>query len=113
MEDMNKVYNNLLKNLQSTGKKMPDFVESFMNFEKIIMADGFLTGKNKELIALSIAVVKRCVGCIAFHTKKALESGAKESEILEAAQVAVLMDGGSALVYMQDVRKALKDYRKK
>ena len=50
-------------------------------------------------MALTIAVVKRCDGCIADHAKAAARRGATPQEVAEALGVALLMDGGTASVY--------------
>ena len=54
---------------------------------------------TKELIALMIAVVKRCDGCIASHAKAAAAKGVTKEQVAEAIGVAMLMDGGPATVY--------------
>jgi AhpD family alkylhydroperoxidase len=64
-----------------------------------VVADGTLTAKVKELMALSIAVVKQCDGGIAYHAKAAARRGATPEEVAEALGVALLMDGGTASVY--------------
>lgn len=53
----------------------------------------------KELVALAIAVVKGCDGCIAHHAKAAARAGAAADEVAETLSVALLMDGGTATVY--------------
>ena len=58
-----------------------------------------LPAKVKELMALVIAVVKQCDGCIAYHAKAAARGGATADEVAEALGVALLMDGGTASVY--------------
>jgi AhpD family alkylhydroperoxidase len=50
-------------------------------------------------MALAIAVVKQCDGCIAYHAKAAARQGASEGEVAEALGVALLMDGGTASVH--------------
>ena len=49
-------------------------------------------------MALAIAVVKECDGCIAYHAKAAARRGATADEVAETLGVALLMDGGSASV---------------
>ena len=63
------------------------------------MADGLLPGHVKELMALVIAVVKQCDGCIAYHAKAAARRGVTSEEVVEALGVALLMDGGTATIY--------------
>lgn len=72
--------------------------------------DGSVSAKVKEAVALGIAIKAQCKGCIAFHTKKAIEKGYSKEEILEIAWVAVLMGGGPALVYMSYVKDALEEF---
>ena len=63
------------------------------------VADGVLPGRVKELMALAIAVVKGCDGCIAYHAKAAARAGATRDEVAETISVTLLMDGGTATVY--------------
>lgn len=63
------------------------------------MADGALTARTKELIALAVAVVEQCDGCIAFHAKGAARAGATPEEVAEALGVAIVMGGGPARTY--------------
>jgi len=63
------------------------------------VADGALPAKVKELMALAIAVVKQCDGCIAYHAKAAVARGATAAEVADTLGVALLMDGGTASVY--------------
>jgi len=74
------------------------------------MQDGKLGNKEKELVALGIAVGLRCVPCIYSHTKAALNRGATEEEIMEAACVAISMGGGPGMVYVINVMKALESF---
>jgi len=71
------------------------------------MAEGVLTVKQKELIALGIAVDKQCEPCIILHVQKCLAAGASREEILEAAGVAVMMGGGPAYTHIPMVIEAI------
>jgi AhpD family alkylhydroperoxidase len=76
--------------------------EAWAGFAKLhdgALAEGELTTRTKELIALAIAVVKQCDGCIAAHARAAAARGATPGEVAEALSVALLMDGGTATVY--------------
>ena len=44
-----------------------DVWSGFGQLHKAAVADGALSAKTKELIALTIAVVKQCDGCIGYH----------------------------------------------
>jgi AhpD family alkylhydroperoxidase len=59
-----------------------------------------LPARIKELMALTIAVVKHCDGCIAYHAKAAARRGATSEEVAGVW----LMDGGTASVYAHEPR---------
>ena len=73
------------------------------------MAEGVLVVKQKELIAIGIAVAKQCEPCIKLHVKKCLDAGATREEILEAAGVAVMMGGGPAYTHIPMVIESLEE----
>jgi AhpD family alkylhydroperoxidase len=77
----------------------PEAWEGFGMLHRAAAADGVLPGRVKELIALAIAVVKHCDGCIEYHAKAAAQRGASPEEVAEALSVALLMDGGPATVF--------------
>ena len=77
----------------------PDVWAGFGQLHQAAVADGALPARTKELMALAIAVVKQCDGCIAYHAKAAARRGATPEEVAEALGVALLMDGGTASVY--------------
>lgn len=78
---------------------IPEVWAGFSQLHRAAMGPGALTPKEKELIALALAVVKRCDGCIASHARAAARAGATSAEAAEALGVALLMDGGPASVY--------------
>jgi len=63
--------------------------------------------KQRELIALAIAVTRQCDGCIAVHTAAAEKHGATKQEIAEALGVAVAVNAGAALIFSARVMDAL------
>lgn len=70
------------------------------------MGAGFLDTKTKELLALAIGILQRCLDCIGFHVRGAAKHGAKRSEIAETVSVAVMMGGGPAYMYGVKALKA-------
>lgn len=78
---------------------IPDVFRGFAELHKGTMAAGALDVKTKELIALAIAVVERCDGCIAAHAAGSARAGASRQEAAEAIGVAILMSGGPGTVY--------------
>jgi AhpD family alkylhydroperoxidase len=96
--------------IKQLGKEIPDTMSGFSQLHKGAAADGALSGKMKELIALGIAVAVRCDGCIAYHVHDALEAGASRDEVVEAIGVAILMGGGPALMYAAEAYEALEQF---
>ncbi len=89
--------------------EVPATVEGFMGLFGKVMAPGALGVREKELIALGISVAQRCLPCINLHVQKCLGAGADRRQILEAASVAVMMQGGPAYTHLVPVLKALDD----
>ena len=89
-------------------EQIPDMVSGFAGMFSKIMKDGAISLKEKEFIALGIAVAQCCVPCIRAHVKKSLEAGATKEQILEAASVAVMMGGGPAYTHIPVVMDTLE-----
>lgn len=93
------------------GKVNPDIMNGFRKLHQAAAADGALSGKVKELIALAIGISVRCDGCIAFHVHDALEAGATKEEIVDTIGVAIMMGGGPAVVYGSSALEALTQFQ--
>lgn len=78
---------------------IPDVYKTFGEFHHASFSPGEMDVKTKELIALAIAVVERCDGCIASHAEGAFRAGATRQEAAEAIGVAMLMSGGPGTIY--------------
>jgi len=78
---------------------IPDTYAGFAALQTAAMGEGSLPTKTKELIALAIAVVEQCDGCIAAHARGAAIAEATKEEVAEAIGVTFLMAGGPATVY--------------
>jgi AhpD family alkylhydroperoxidase len=72
---------------------------AFRGLVQAASADGALSHKAKELIALAIGIAVRCEGCIVFHTRACLKLGVTREELVEMIGVAVEMGGGPSSVY--------------
>lgn len=77
----------------------PDTFAAFQAFSQQVFADGALSGKMKDLIAIAVAHVTQCPYCIRAHTKRALAKGATEQEIMEAIWVSAEMRAGAATAH--------------
>jgi AhpD family alkylhydroperoxidase len=80
-------------------RAIPDVYQGFGELHHAAFAEGALTAKTKELIALAVSVVEGCDGCIASHAQAAARAGASRQEAAEAIGVAFLMKGGPASIY--------------
>jgi AhpD family alkylhydroperoxidase len=89
-------------------EQIPDTINGFAGLFGKVMKDGAISLKEKEYVALGIAVAQRCTPCIIAHTKKCIEAGATKEQILEAASVAVMMSGGPAYMHIPVVMDTLE-----
>jgi AhpD family alkylhydroperoxidase len=72
---------------------------AFRTFSQKVFADGELTTKTKQLIAVAVAHVTQCPYCIRGHTKAAMREGATREELMEAIWVAAEMRAGAAYAH--------------
>ena len=80
-------------------RAVPDVYRGFGDLQRAAFAAGSLDVRMKELIALAIAVVEGCDGCIASHAQAAAQAGASRQEAAEAIGVTFLMHGGPATIH--------------
>jgi AhpD family alkylhydroperoxidase len=113
---MDKQYPDYYHHLQSLmgklGRELPGPMAGFGQLHKHAVAEGTLSTKMKELIALGIGIAARCDGCIAYHVHDALRASASRQEIIETIGVAILMGGGPAAVYGAEAYEALEQFEK-
>ena len=93
----------------------PETDAAFLAFSRQVFADGALTAKVKQLIAVAVAHVTQCPYCIRGHTKAALRSGASQEELMEAIWVAAEMRAGGAYAHsvlaIEEMQKAAASER--
>lgn len=104
------LYDHLQGLIGQLGKQLPEPMASFAKLHTQAVANGALTTRVKELMALAISIVVRCDGCIAYHVHDALAAGATREEVLETIGVAVMMGGGPAVVYGAEAFEALGQF---
>lgn len=80
----------------------------FVEMEQKTFADGKLSKKHKELIAIGISLVNGCESCLEWHIKQALDAGATVEEIIEALEVGFEMGIGPTTVTSRFAMKVLK-----
>jgi len=86
---------------------------SFLELEKKAFEAGYLSRKQKELMALSISIVTKCEPCIEWHVQQACLAGASDKEIYETIDVAIEMGGGPAAAYSRFALNALDFHKEK
>lgn len=87
-------------------------LSAFTSLQVAATSEGELGTKIKELMALAISIVSQCEGCIIYHLRNALEAGASPKEVYEAADVAILMGGGPAVVYAAQLKLMLEQMQR-
>ena len=84
---------------EQRNRLAPGPAEAFRAFSKSVFADGAVSAKTKQLIAVAVAHVTQCPYCIRGHTRAALRHGASGEEIMEAIWVASEMRAGGAYAH--------------
>jgi AhpD family alkylhydroperoxidase len=87
----------------------PDIVETMMQSSARVMAEGALSTKVKELIAVACAHITQCPYCINDHARSAKAAGVTEAELSEAILVAVNLASGAALAHASIAFKAYEE----
>lgn len=77
----------------------PATQDAFEAFSRQVFAEGALSEKTKQLIAVAVAHVTQCPYCIRSHTRLAQRKGADDQEIMEAIWVAAEMRAGGAYAH--------------
>jgi len=106
-QDWNSFRDKLFGRVGEFAKLSPDVMRSLTALDGAPGKTGRLDAKTHELIALAVSVTTRCDGCIATHSKKAIEAGATKEEIAEALGVAISLNAGAAVTYTARVFDAI------
>ena len=97
---------NINTQLTPFRKSQSEAMAGFGQLAKAAMAEGAVSEKHKELIALAIGITQHCSGCIRFHVKALKRLGATRAELEEMLSVCVYMGGGPALMYCAEALHA-------
>lgn len=101
-------YDNVAAAMKPVRTEMAELFKGFRALHQAAFTPGALVLVEKELIALAIGLAVRCENCIYSHIQACLKAGATREQILEAAGVAVLMQGGPTYTYLPRVLEALE-----
>ena len=97
---------NINEGLLPLKKAQPDAMQAFGQLARSAMAEGSISTKHKELIALAIGITQHCSGCIGFHVRALHKLQCTRAELDEMLSVCVYMGGGPALMYAAETVKA-------
>lgn len=97
--DFRKLTQGITADLASLRASTPDTMKAFNDLGRAALADGALSRKTKELIALALGVAARCEPCIGFHVQALVKLSATRQELDETLAVATYMGGGPSLMY--------------
>lgn len=87
----------------------PEATAAFMAFSGAVFAEGALSAKSKQIIAVAVAHTTQCQQCIRSHTRSALRAGATPAELMEAAWVAAEMRAGGAYAHSNVMLAAIAE----
>ena len=82
-----------LKNLD------PDLYGAWMDYHDATFADGALTAKEKNLIAVAVAHITACPYCIRSRVSKSKSLGASDQEVVEATYVGLRLAMGAPYAF--------------
>lgn len=91
--------NEMRGEIRVMNKLIPETAAAFGTLSKAVKENGPLSFKEKEYIALAIAISQRCEPCINFHVEALMKSSATREELGDVLAMSIQMGGGPALMY--------------
>lgn len=85
--------------LRRLNKTIPDASRAFAGLGKAVKEGGMLGFKEKEFIAMGIAIALRCEACIVLHMEALVRVEATREEVGDVLAMAIQMGGGPAMMY--------------
>ncbi|EDZ47769.1 carboxymuconolactone decarboxylase family protein [Leisingera aquaemixtae] len=85
--------------LRNLNGAIPETAQAFGALGKAVKQGGVLEFKQKEFVALGIAVALRCEDCIGLHVEALVKSGASRAEVGDVLAMSIQMGGGPAMMY--------------
>ena len=98
-EHFHRVQEDLREPYDELRQAIPGVMSAYSALSAAAMADGALSAKTKELIALAVAITRECDGCVAADARGAARRGASTEEVSEMIGVAISMNGGPGTVW--------------
>jgi AhpD family alkylhydroperoxidase len=103
-------YKHLDRRMADLGRAIPLPMGGFARLHRKALADGALSSKVKELMALAVSIATGCDGCIAYHVHDAVAAGADRDELLETVAVGLFMAGGPGSIYAVHALDAIEQF---
>jgi len=108
------LYPSSTKEIQDLRRTLsPQPLHAFQELSNRVFAEGALSTKMKQLIAVAVAHVTQCPYCIRSHSIGALNSGGSPEEIMEAIWVAAEMRAGAAYAHSTIALDAIQEHTEK
>jgi AhpD family alkylhydroperoxidase len=85
--------------LRALYKAIPQPMAGFNDLSKAAKDTGPLSVKEKEYVALGIAISQRCEPCINFHVEALMKAGGTREELGDVLAMSIQMGGGPAVMY--------------
>lgn len=85
--------------IRSMNKLIPQTAAAFGDLSKVAKDSPYVSVKEKEYVALAIAITQRCEPCINFHVEALMKAGASREELGDILSMCIQMGGGPALMY--------------
>jgi len=105
-----KVLEHAHRGLQLIAEHRPKLMGKVNAFMTEAMKSGVLDKKEKERIALGMALTQQCHYCIALHIRACKNAGVTLDEIMDVCGIGIMMGGGPVLTHMAEVERALNEF---
>ncbi len=105
-----KILEHAHRGLQLFSEYNPKVMGKIQAFMNEAMKDGVLDKKEKERLALGMALTQQCHYCIGLHVRNCKLAGVTVEEIMEVCSVAIMMGGGPVLTLMAEVERAMNEF---
>lgn len=105
-----KILEHAHRGLQLFTEYRPKLMGKMQSFMAEAMHGGALDKKEKERIALGMALTQQCHYCIGLHIRACKHAGVTVEEIMDVCGIAIMMGGGPVLTHMAEVERALNEF---
>lgn len=98
------------RGIQLLTERKPALMGKINAFMSEAMHGDVLCRKEKERLALGMALIAQCQYCIGLHIRACKAAGVTADEIMEVCGVAIMMGGGPVLTHMAEVERAMNEF---